>query len=71
MWNTPSLFGGPRQADVKMLCKECRGSLRVIRSCREVYLFCGKCGGKFSLENYSEYLDEIEDFMLNIPCDRI
>ncbi|MCK9239857.1 dual CXXC motif small (seleno)protein [Desulfocurvus sp.] len=71
MWNTPTLFGGPRQADARMACKECQGSLRVIRSCREVYLFCGQCGGKFKLDAYAEYLDQIEEFMLNIPCDRI
>lgn len=71
MYNAPSMFGGPRQADTQMNCKTCQGELRVIRACRKVYVFCSKCGGKFPLDNYLEYLDDMEEFMGNIPCDRI
>lgn len=71
MYKVPSMFGGSRQTETHMSCKKCKGELRVIRACREVYVFCNKCGGKFPLDSYLEYLDDIEDFMDNIPCDRI
>ena len=71
MLNAPTRFGGPRQEDTHMTCKKCNGELRVIRSCREVTVFCSRCGGRFRLEEYTDYLDDIEDFMSNVPCDRI
>jgi len=71
MLNSPVGFGAPRQADTRMTCKKCEGSLRVIRSCREVTVFCNKCGGRFRLEEYLDFIDDIEDFMGNVPCDRI
>ncbi|NJB66952.1 ribosomal protein L37AE/L43A [Desulfobaculum xiamenense] len=70
--HTPSVFNrSPRQAETKMTCKTCHGSLRVIRSCREVFMFCDKCGGRFPLGEYTEFFDQIEEFMNNVPCDRI
>ena len=71
MLNAPSQFGEPRRAQTHMACKKCNGHLRVIRSCREVTVFCNTCGSRFRLEEYTDYLDDIEDFMGNVPCDRV
>ncbi|WP_461210533.1 dual CXXC motif small (seleno)protein [Desulfocurvus sp. DL9XJH121] len=71
MLEAPVRFGDSRQEETRMACKKCNGSLRVIRSCREVTVFCNRCGGRFRLEEYKDYLDAIEDFMGNVPCDRV
>lgn len=71
MLESPIRFAGRRQVETRLACKKCNGSLRVIRSCREVTMFCNRCGARTRLEEYTDYLDDIEDFMGNVPCDRV
>lgn len=67
-----TLFSGqPRQTGTHISCKNCHAQLRVIRACKEVYLFCDTCGEKFPLTDYTEFLDQLENFISNIPLDRI
>ena len=42
------------------------------RSCRRVTLTCPNCRATFDIAEYAEQMDDaLEDFMGQIPCDRI
>ncbi|GAB6176478.1 hypothetical protein JCM16814_13690 [Desulfobaculum senezii] len=71
MHDQPVFTNAPREANTQMTCKSCNGTLRVIRACKEVYMFCDTCGGRFALGEYMEFFDQIEEFMANVPFDRI
>jgi hypothetical protein len=36
-----------------------------------VRLYCSGCGGSFSLAEAFDDLDELEEFLARIPCDRV
>ncbi|MDL2209579.1 hypothetical protein LJC26_02105 [Desulfovibrio sp. OttesenSCG-928-O18] len=62
----------PRNTQTTIPCKHCKTPLVAERSCRCVTLSCPKCRVSFDLSEYKNQMDDaLEDFMGQIPCDRI
>lgn len=70
MWNTPS-FGRRRESATTIPCKACAKPLAAHRGCREVTLSCPACGARFRTEDFPEHVDELFEFLADVPADRI
>jgi len=69
-WSFP--FTSPsRQAATTIPCTVCGEPLLARRACRAVFLSCPSCGARFETGDFPERIDELEDFMSAVPCDRI
>lgn len=71
MWTRPDAnFKGEGSDDRK--CPKCGGGMKLGRTCLRVYLQCGQCSGRFSLEDMREFMDDgFEEEMAFVPLDRI
>lgn len=52
-----------------MQCKECRGRLEVLRTCRRVRMKCGKCGREYQIHEVADQMDpETEEVLSRYTC---
>ena len=62
----------PRKVQTTIPCRQCKTSLVAERSCRRVTLNCPNCRSSADVSEYADQVDEaLEEFMANVPCDRI
>ncbi len=62
----------PREFRTNLRCTSCRAPLRAHRTCLAVVLRCGSCGATFELREFATTLDDLlEEYLANIPCDRL
>lgn len=62
----------PRGAQTTIPCKVCKTPLKAERSCRKVILTCCTCRTTVDVSEYADRMDEaLEDFLAQLPCDRI
>jgi len=70
MWSIPH-FGRPREAATNIPCKVCAKPLTAHRGCREVTLVCPACGARFRTEDFPDAMDDLFEFLADVPADRI
>lgn len=62
----------PRKVQTTIPCRHCKTPLMAERSCRKVTLSCHKCRTMVDIDGYIDQMDEIlEEFLAQVPCDRI
>lgn len=63
---------GKRDFRTNLRCLKCQGPLHGTRGCREVHLRCVSCGAMYDLREFGTTLDDlVEEYLANIPCDRV